>query len=402
MIDMLKKLLLPLLVLASLTAASAVASAQGSGKNNTFDGVVRLDKTVHDFGDILVSDGPVTATYKVTNVSQKAILIYNVVTSCGCTEAEWTKSPIKPGESGTIKATFKNDEAGYPFDKSLTVYFSDVKRPVVLRLRGVSHDKQQPLDELYPVHFGNLGFKVVDIKGGNLSQGQQRSGEMKVANFGGSPLKVEFKDVSEGLSIKVTPSTVPARSTATLTYTVTADRNHWGKNYYYATPVVGGKVYKAVVSSKAAAAKPDAGTEAVIAAPNPELGSGRSRIGIYSNIKENFSGWTDEQKKKSSSPVAASSTVSFGKVKAGAKVSGSFTLENKGKSPLKVYKVDSDCLGVTAAAFKDLAAGAKGQLAVSLDTTGLPEGECLVVLTLTTNSPDRPIMSLYLTGWVTK
>ena len=97
-----------------LVSASGVIAAQGSGKDNTFGGVVQLDKTVHDFGDILVSDGPVTATFTVKNVGEKALLIYNVVSSCGCTNVEWTRKPIAPGETGTIKATFKNDEKGDP------------------------------------------------------------------------------------------------------------------------------------------------------------------------------------------------------------------------------------------------------------------------------------------------
>ena len=42
----------------------------------------------------------------------------------------------------------------------------------------------------------------------------------------------------------------------------------------------------------------------------------------------------------------------------------------------------------------------KGTLSVSMDTSGMPKGECLIILTLTTNSPLRPIMNLFLTGWI--
>ena len=233
-------------VITALAAVLAIlpfkAGAQGSGKDNVFGGIVRLDRTIHDFGDIMVSDGPVTAIFKAENVSSAPMVIYNVVSSCGCTDVEWTRQPLKPGETGSIKATYKNDEGGYPFDKTLTVYFSGVKQPVILHLRGESHTKKVSLNEMYPAKFGNLGLKSVDIKGGNLSQGQQKSGEVKVANLGQKPMKVSFTDVSEGLSVSVSPNPVPARSTATMSFTVTSDRNHWGLNYYYATPVVDGKV----------------------------------------------------------------------------------------------------------------------------------------------------------------
>lgn len=383
-----------------VTLSGGKALAQGSAPGNVFGGVARLDKTVHDFGDIMVTDGPVSATFTVTNIGDKPLVIYNVVSSCGCTDVEWTRQPLKPGEKGTIKATYKNDEGGYPFDKNLTVYLSEPKQPVILRLRGESHKKKLSLKEMYPVRFGDLGFKTVDIKGGNLSQGQQRSGEVMVANVGSKAINVKFQDVSDGLSVKLSQNPIPAGSTAKLSFTVTSDRDHWGKNYYYATPVVDGRVLKAVVSPSAESHEADAGTEALVADPNPLLGAGKSKIGIFTITKEDFSSLTKEQRDAAPVPVAAESTYSFGKVKAGTKVNGSFEIANKGKSAFKVYKIDSESSKLTSYPFKDVAPGSKGRLEVTLDTSTFPKGECLIVLTLTTNSPSRPIMNLFLTGWI--
>ncbi|MBR1927871.1 MAG: DUF1573 domain-containing protein [Bacteroidales bacterium] len=383
-----------------LTVVCQMAFCQGSGPENTFGGVVRLDKIVHDFGDILVSDGPVSATFTATNIGDKPLVIYSVVSSCGCTDVEWTRQPLKPGEKGTIKATYKNDEGGYPFDKNLTVYFSEPKQPVVLRLRGESHKKKLSLGEMYTTRFGNLGFKSVDIKVGNLSQGQSKSGEMLVANLGSKPLNVRFDDVSEGLSLKLSRNPLPAGATAKLVFTVTADRSLWGKNYYYATPVVDGHVHKAVLRPSSEPVPAAAGTEAVVADPNPELGPGKSKVGFYAITKEDFSSYTKEQRDKAPVPVSSESTFSFGKVKAGAKVKGLFEIANKGKSAFRVYKVDSESSRVTVFPFADVAPGSSGKLEAELDTSTLPKGECLIILTLTTNSPSRPIMNLFLTGWI--
>lgn len=396
-----RKSLFNILIMSFLvTVPVGLVFAQGSGADNVFGGVARLDKTVHDFGDILVTDGPVSATFTVTNVGEKPLVIYNVVSSCGCTDVEWTRQPLKPGEKGSIKATYKNDEGGYPFDKNLTVYFSEPKQPVILRLRGESHKKKLSLKEMYPVRFGDFGLKTVDIKGGNLSQGQRKSGEVMVANLGAKAIDVKFEDVSEGLSVRLSRNPIPAGETAKLIFTVTSDRNHWGKNYYYATPVVDGRSLRAVVSPSAANRAEDAGTEALVADPNPLLGAGKSKIGIYTVTKEDFSSLTKEERDSAPVPVAAESTYSFGKVKAGTRVNGAFEITNKGKSPFKVYKVDSESSRLTASTFKDVAPGAKGRLEVTLDTSAFPKGECLVILTLTTNSPSRPIMNLFLTGWI--
>ena len=395
-----KRIIIAALASLILLGPGQLIHAQGSQKDNTFGNSAKFDKTVHDFGDILVSDGPVSCTFTVTNIGDKPLVIYNVASSCGCTDVEWTKQPLKPGEKGSVKATYKNDEGGYPFDKTLTVYLSEPKQPVILRLRGESHAKKLSLSELYNIKFGNLGFKSVDIKGGNLSQGKQRSGEMVIANLGSKPIDVKFSDVSDGLSLKVSQNPIPAGGTAKLAYTITADRNHWGKNYYYATPLVDGRSYKAVVSPSKETREKAAGTEALVSDPNPELGAGKSKIGIYAITKENFTSWTKEQRDAASVPVASESTFSFGKVKAGTTVKGTFDISNKGKSPFKVYKIDSDSSHLKASSFADVAPGAKGILNVSLDTSGFPKGECLIVLTLTTNSPLRPIMNLFLTGWI--
>lgn len=382
----------------ALLLAPSALQAQAPDKENVFDGAVRLDKTVHDFGDIMVTDGPVSATFTLTNVSGSPSVIYNVASSCGCTSVEWTKKPLKTGESATVKATYSNDEGGYPFDKTLTIYVSSVKQPIVVHLRGESHEKKMSLSQMYPVRFGQLGMKSVEIKAGNMSQEQQKSGEVSVANLGTRPVTIGFSSVSEGLELKVSPNPVPAGGVSKLKYTITADRDHWGKNMYYAVPMVNGKSFKAVVNRSDE--RKDAGTEAVTSDPDPLLGDGSEKIGVFAVIKENFSSWTKEQKDNGSQPVARESTFSFGRVKAGTRVEASFSITNKGKSAFKAYKVDSETRRTTVSAFPDVPPGCTQDLNVTFDTKGLPSGETLVVLTVMTNSPIRPIMNLFITGWI--
>ena len=48
----------------------------------------------------------------------------------------WTREAIAPGAKGEIKATYSNDEGTGTFDKTLTVYTSAQKKPVILHLKG--------------------------------------------------------------------------------------------------------------------------------------------------------------------------------------------------------------------------------------------------------------------------
>lgn len=106
-------------------------------------GPLEYDKTVHDFGEISVKDGPVSCVFTVTNSSEAPATIFAVVSSCGCTNVEWTRETLQPGEKGEIRATYSNDDGPYPFDKTLTVYVSDCKKPTILHLRGVVTNKKK-------------------------------------------------------------------------------------------------------------------------------------------------------------------------------------------------------------------------------------------------------------------
>jgi len=96
-----------------------------------------FDKTVHDFGTISLKDGPQSCTFTFTNCTDEDATILAAISSCGCTEVKWTREDLKPGEKGTVSATYSNEEGAYPFDKTLTVYVSYQKKPIILHLRGV-------------------------------------------------------------------------------------------------------------------------------------------------------------------------------------------------------------------------------------------------------------------------
>ena len=326
---------------------------------------VVFDKTVHDFGDVSVTDGPLSCSFTLTNKGTEVISIYEVVSSCGCTDVKWTKGTIAPGESGSISATYKNEDGPMPFDKTLTVYISGVKRPVVLRLRGVVHEKKKSLSQLYGAQkLGDLGLKARKFKTATLKQGLSVSETATVANLGKKNLKVEWADVSPQLSVSVVPNPIPAGSTATLTFTIKADSALYGKTAYHATPVLNGK--------KAA-----------------------EGLEVSAYTQENFASWSSEQRDKAPLPVMQSSTINLGTVKQGEKKEISFECTNRGKEAFHIYKADTEVPALKAEALPDVAPGKKENLRFTLDTAALPAGENVIMVSLTTNSPLRPLVNLF-------
>ena len=378
---------------------AAILAAVTLSAQTAIEGVVEVDALTHDFGEVLISKGAVSHSFKFKNISSEPIAIYGVLSSCGCTSVSWTKDDIKPGGTGTVSANYTNDEGPYPFDKTLTAYVSGVSRPIILHLRGVSIEKAQPLKDLYPLHYGSIGLKDAEILVGNISQGEQKAGYVKVANISSKPVKLSFKNVSENLELSVEPNPIPAGKTADLHYNITSDRKHWGKCWYLATLLVDGKEVKA--SGNSVSEEEIAGGEHFIRNHRTDVGSGTSRIGFQATLKENFASWTAEQRKSAPAPYLDESTFSFGRSKAGKTVHAVFTVTNKGKSPLKIYSIDSECSRLTYGKLPEsVQPGAKAKIEMDLDTSGLPKGEVTVVVSMTTNSPARPLVTGYIVGFI--
>jgi hypothetical protein len=92
------------------------------------------DETTHDFGKIKQND-PAAVTFTVKNNGTAPLIITAARSSCGCTVAEYTKEPVKPGESGIVKATYNSARAG-AFNKTVTVTFDGIAQAEVLTIKG--------------------------------------------------------------------------------------------------------------------------------------------------------------------------------------------------------------------------------------------------------------------------
>ena len=345
--------------------AGACLSA-GAFAQSKFAGIVSLDKTVHDWGDVTVKDGPLSCTFTVTNISDEPVQIRTVASSCGCTGVSWTMGAIQPGEAGTVQATYSNDEGPYAFDKTLTVSFVGVRKPLVLHLRGVVHPKKLPLKETYTVQFGQLGFRESEIKIGNLSQGEQKSAEVRVANVGKKEITVSFDCVSPFLSFTPSELTIAGNSTAILGVTITADRSLWGNNVYYATPVVNGVRQE-------------------------------GRIAFTATTRENFDSWTEMQRMAAPS-ADYDGSFAADPVEAGTPIKAKFKIANTGRSPLQIYKIDYNRDNITPGLVPlSIKPGSKAFFEFELDTAGMkPDSENLGIITLYTNDPHHSLIHLYI------
>ncbi len=95
---------------------------------------IKFDKLEHDYGTITQgSDGG--CVFKFKNIGNEVLIISDVRKSCGCTTPTWSKEPILPGQSGTIKVGYNTNSVGQ-FSKTITVISNAVSSTVTLTIKG--------------------------------------------------------------------------------------------------------------------------------------------------------------------------------------------------------------------------------------------------------------------------
>lgn len=110
-----------LLVCAVIIGFAFTASAQDSEKAE-----FKFNEEKHDFGKI-PQGTPVTTVFEFTNAGKEPLILTEVRPTCGCTIADYTKTPVKSGEKGVIKITY-NAAVAAPFNKTIVVT-SNAKTP---------------------------------------------------------------------------------------------------------------------------------------------------------------------------------------------------------------------------------------------------------------------------------
>lgn len=105
-----------------------------SGKSETPMTKVSLDVTSIDFGSFPQSDKQ-ERKFTLTNKGQHVLVIYDVITSCGCTKVEYSKEGIRPGEKAELIVIYEAEKAEH-FSKTVTVYCNADNSPLRLKITG--------------------------------------------------------------------------------------------------------------------------------------------------------------------------------------------------------------------------------------------------------------------------
>jgi len=120
--------------LMSFSAIAPVQSLATTAKKETAASTIVWKAETIDVGEI-PQGTPKAIVYEFKNTGKTAVVITNVVGSCGCTATDYTKEPVLPGKSAKVTATYNAANKG-AFTKTVTVTTNAETAPKILTLKG--------------------------------------------------------------------------------------------------------------------------------------------------------------------------------------------------------------------------------------------------------------------------
>lgn len=99
--------------------SKSTAAPQKAATNLTIENM-KFEAESHDFGTVKEGN-PAEFVFKFKNTGKEPIIIQDVKPACSCTTPDWTKTPIMPGKTGTVTASYGTQGRPGAFSKSVTV-----------------------------------------------------------------------------------------------------------------------------------------------------------------------------------------------------------------------------------------------------------------------------------------
>jgi len=363
--------LLHIVSLLVVVALNAVAQPQAT-----------LLERQHDFGVILEANGKVTCRLRVVNTGTEPLLIVKAQAACGCTAVDYPDSPIEPGDTATVSITYNPSGRPGQFTKQVLLTTNTIPRRTTLEISGNVIPTDATLDKQYPLQAGPLRISQADIPFGELIKGTNKTQYLSCYNASTDTIVVQVTGSKSHFHPAIVPDTVPpARVTALTVHYLTGHAPQWGLN----------------VDTLTLVARP-------LNAPVQEC-LHTARVQVMAQVLENFSHLTEAQRHDAPIVIAdCGERLDFGSIAGSDPVTRTFSIANKGKDRLIVRRLwVPEGEGITLQADKhDIKRGKAATVAVTVNPT-LMTGEILnVPLTIMTNDPASPRVTVRIVGIIDK
>lgn len=335
---------------------------------------IQFDSKLHDFGDIKEDDKEATCVFTFKNVGDGPLIIHRAIASCGCTTPEFTKEPIVPGSTGTVKVTYNTVGRPDAFHKTITLYTNDPKTPnIILSIKGNVISGQENTELSYPRNMGGLRLDKTQVSILDARIGSIKTEVIRILNTTARPMRLTFKNVPPHIRVVASNTQLQPKESGQLTLSyLAADAKDYGRRE----------------------------DQFLVVIDNDLKNSTNNVIHVSAYITEDFSRLTPEQRANAPVAVYSENRINFGKMAQNAKQTKFITLENKGQQPLFIRKVVPEYDGLSITPEKMVVPPGKSIRLKVLFNAGRFNGNVVQRATIFTNDPKNSLTRLFVTASV--
>lgn len=346
------KRILTALYLISVVALAAVAQPRFTSNTE-----------IYSFGQIEWKH-PATVQYIITNTGDAPLVLTEVEPDCACTVAQWTQTPIAPGEKGTVNVTFDAKALGH-FRKSVTIYSNAHPNVAYLHFSGEVVREVKDFTRSHPYLIGQIRIDKNSLEFPDIQYGEHPVIHMGVVNLSDRPYEPVLMHLPTYLQMEAEPGVLQKGEKGVITLTLNSERlADFGltQTSVYLSRFSGDKV----------------GDE--------------NEIPVSAILVPDFSGMTETE--KTNAPVMRLSTKNIDLSAALAKKSKAWhdiTITNGGRSPLQISKLQVFHPAVGVSLKKSvLQPGETTRLRVTVEKKDIGKKRRHLRLLMITNDPLQP------------
>ena len=265
----------------------------------------------HDFGAFDEDTGVVYCEFCMVNEGSEPMAILGARANCGCTRPEYSREPVAPGDTAVIRVGY--DPKGRPgrFAKKVFVDCSAAPTRSVLTITGTVIGSSNTLRSRYPIEIGPVRMRTAVIPYGRVLKGETMGQYIDAYNASTDTLRPRVEHKPRGINVIVQPAVVPPGEQFVLSTILHSNQiNSWGTV-----------------------------TDSLTFYPDSDSREGR-KIETVVIIEEDFRKLTPDQLAKA--PLIDTSTTAIdlrSLSRSAAPVKESFTVSNRGKSPLIIRDI---------------------------------------------------------------
>lgn len=331
-------------------------------------GALFFESTLIGLGSIPDKEEPIKLVYKYRNIGKGKITITNIKPDCGCSKPKWDSKPIAFDQKGEIEVYFFPKQLSGNQTKTITIFTDGEPNVYYLKFSAFVDDVNARVAKSYPSKQGSTLFDSYEVKFPAIYNYATDSLYRTIYNPTPKNIKIFGIEVPEYMTVTRDNDVIFSKSAVNFKFKYDA---HKTKDY--------GKKLDEVIVHTDDSLEP------------------KKKFLVRANIVENFENLTP--KEKANPPVFAAITpiVDLGQVNINSIHKVTFTVTNKGKSPLYIRKIFSSC-GCTTTDFdysKPIKKGKKATITVTYNTN-YDIGKVEKQISLITNTPSQTLHNLVL------